>query len=176
MGLPYSAKKEGDPSGALAPRIVGIVKDSHPAESDNPLTHEHMFERPEIVDHVRWPEWSDWNVIIHPLHPYRNLLGAAQRTFEIEFELYFARHYFVQESAEPKPGDLLFTAGRWIVDCGHDTFLTEIHPPFVLATMRTVDYKGNPATEAKMWVNGWFPGDPVEFAIYPPPDLGPTRH
>jgi hypothetical protein len=26
-----------------------------------------------------------------------------------------------------------------------------------------------PATQADIWVNGWYPGDPIEFDIFPPP-------
>jgi hypothetical protein len=26
-----------------------------------------------------------------------------------------------------------------------------------------------PATQANIWVNGWYPGDPIEFDIFPPP-------
>lgn len=36
----------------------------------------------------------------------------------------------------PRKGDRVAICGRWIVDCGHDIFSTEIHPPLVLATAR----------------------------------------
>jgi hypothetical protein len=149
--------------------IMGIVKESRRADNDNPLTHEHR-----IVggNPTKFP--SDWNLILNPLNPYRNLLGRGQRTLEIEFEEYFALHFFVGQDAQPKRGDLVFASGRWIIDCGHDDYNAEIHPPFVLARMHTVVYKGSQATEANIWVNGWFPGDPVEFDIYPPPR--PSAH
>jgi LGFP repeat len=134
--------------------IIGIVKASHLADWDNPLSHELS---------------NDWNVILHPLNPYRNLLRRGQSTLEIEFEEIFVLHFFVGQNGQPARGDLVFASGRWIIDCAHDDYNAEIHPPFVLARMRTVAYQGTQATEANIWVNGWFPGDPVEFDIYPPP-------
>lgn len=151
--------------------IMGIVNRSHRADNDNPLTHEHFFEGSD-VDPFDFP--SDWNVILYPLDPYRNLLRRGQSTLEIEFEEYYALHFFVGQNAQPTRGDLVFASGRWIIDCGHDDYNAEIHPPFVLARLHTVVYKGHQATEANIWVNGWFPGDPVEFNIYPPPRPSPN--
>jgi hypothetical protein len=36
----------------------------------------------------------------------------------------------------PQVGDRIATAGDWIVDCGHDDYHTEIHPPAFLALAR----------------------------------------
>jgi hypothetical protein len=36
-----------------------------------------------------------------------------------------------------QPGDRVVVFGRWIVDCGHDPFGSEIHPPLVLAYARS---------------------------------------
>ena len=35
-------------------------------------------------------------------------------------------------------------------------------------------FGGQPATRADIWVNGWYPGDPIEFDIFPPPRPTPT--
>jgi LGFP repeat len=145
----------------LATPIMGIVQASHPADSDNPLTHEHYGDPPFFP--------SDWRLYLYPLNPYRSLLRSGQQTLELEFEEYFARHFFVGQNGQPTLGNLVFATGRWIIDCGHDNYNAEIHPPFVLARMHTVTFQGTEATEANIWVNGFFPGDPVEFDIYPPP-------
>jgi hypothetical protein len=39
--------------------------------------------------------------------------------------------------------------------------------------MRTVTFNGRPATEADIWVNGFYTGAPVEFDIFPPPRASP---
>ena len=92
----------------------------------------------------------------------------------------------------PREGDLMFTAGRWVIDCAHDTYKTELHPIFMFSKMRTVTtltdpftgivnpnpFGGTPAnpvpaTQADIWVNGWYPGDPIEWDMYPPPRPNP---
>jgi hypothetical protein len=37
----------------------------------------------------------------------------------------------------PIDGDRVAVFGRWIIDCGHDSFSAEIHPPLVLASARS---------------------------------------
>jgi hypothetical protein len=66
----------------------------------------------------------------------------------------------------------MFVSGRWIIDCGHE-YKTEIHPPSIVAIMRTITLEGEPATQARVWVNGFYSGDPVEFDIHPPPRPSP---
>jgi len=48
----------------------------------------------------------------------------------IEFEM---EQGLVTDEYWPAQGDRVATLGRWIVDCGHSNFSTEIHPPLVLA-------------------------------------------
>ena len=40
------------------------------------------------------------------------------------------------ESFRAQAGDRVAVFGRWIVDCGHDPFTSEIHPPLLLACAR----------------------------------------
>jgi len=42
----------------------------------------------------------------------------------------------VPESYRVQGGDRVAVFGRWIVDCGHDNFLSEIHPPLLTAAAR----------------------------------------
>jgi hypothetical protein len=87
-------------------------------------------------------------------------------------------HFLDQAPAymQPQPGDALFTTGRFIVDCGHsDPYRTEIHPPSVMAVMRTIDETEStlpghtPYTLASVWVNSFYSGTAVQLDIYPPP-------
>lgn len=40
---------------------------------------------------------------------------------------------FMPPAFRAKEGDSIVVFGRWIVDCGHDNFQTEIHPPLLFA-------------------------------------------
>ncbi len=145
--------------------LLGIVNKSHKAGQDNPLTHEYHAGPEDLFA-------SDWNVSLRPLHPFGSLV--AENTYvEVEFEAYFANAFFV-EFDWPFRNDLVFTGGRWIIDCGHTPYRTEIHPPFVIAHMRTDSLYGKPATEATIWVNGFYTGDPVSLDIFPPPRPSPN--
>ena len=73
----------------------------------------------------------------------------------------------------PLVGDLFAAAGRWIIDCGHTPYRTELHPVFMFAKMKAEQFQGHLATRADVWVNGWYPGDPIEFDIFPPPRPSP---
>jgi len=145
--------------------ILGIVKAAHGADEDFPYTHDC---KAGILQKWR----SDYNIFVRPLHPFRNLLTVNRSTVEIEFEMCWF-HYGWAAFFDPLPGDLLFASGRWIIDCGHDSYQSEIHPPAIMAMMRTVEYMGTNATQANIWVNEVYTGDPVEFEIYPPPRPSP---
>jgi hypothetical protein len=73
----------------------------------------------------------------------------------------------------PLVGDLFFAAGRWIIDCGHTPYRTELHPIFMFAKMKSERFGGHLTTRADIWVNGWYPGDAIEFDIFPPPRPSP---
>jgi hypothetical protein len=144
--------------------LLGIVRDSHKAGEDNPLTHEYF-------EGVEKKFSSDWNVGVQPLHPFRSL--RAENTFvEVEFEAYFIRAFMVQFDL-PFRNDLYFAAGRWIIDCGHTPYRSEIHPPFVGVHMLTETFNNRPATQANIWVNGYYTGAPVSIDIFPPPRPSP---
>jgi hypothetical protein len=145
--------------------LLGIIKVSDFANEDNPLSHEcHLDE-----SHV-WA--SDWRTYVRPLHPYKNLFGKNSDTIELEIEHCLTMHFFVAYGY-PFRGQLIFTAGRWIIDCGHDSYNSEIHPPSVYVLMHTEPYSTRPATVANIWVNGFYTGDPVDLDIYPPPRPSP---
>ena len=98
-----------------------------------------------------------------------------------------AAHNFL---GSPAVGDLVHMTGRWIVDCGHSPYKTELHPIFSFARAKTVFtetntftgleeplFGGKPATRIAIWVNGWYPGgdnNAIEYDIFPPPR--PTAH
>jgi hypothetical protein len=149
--------------------VFGVAVNSHMAGKDNPFTHENIYELncPEKVDCP-----SDWNVDIIPIGPQSGIapftsILAENTHLELEYEDFYARyaHVFMDW---PLVGDLFFAAGRWIVDCGHRPYRTELHPIFMFAKMKAEEHEGRLATRADIWVNGWYPGDPIEFDIFPP--------
>jgi hypothetical protein len=143
--------------------MLGIVRDSVKASIDNPLTHECHEGPPDFA--------SDWNVSVWPLHPFQSL--RAENTYvEVEFETCFVNPFFAKFEW-PFRNDLYFAAGRWIIDCGHRPYRSEIHPPFVAAHMLTQSFEGQPATQANIWVNGYYTGEPVSIDIFPPPRPSP---
>ena len=170
--------------------IWGAVFDSHRASGDNPTAHEQTFPPcpwprvvlnpalaiDNLVNESICP--SDWDVLIRPLPSYRWMQAVQRDHVAVEFEQVHAQAFMVGYG-EPLPGHLVFASGRFIVDCGHLPWKTEIHPPSVLAVVGTVTHRGKPATQADIWVNAFFPGgtgatDAVEFEIHPPPRPSPS--
>ena len=166
--------------------LRGIIKKARHANWDNPFAHEHPFEPcfPLPGTPAKWaldrettmcP--TDWHIDVIPLPGWKRLLGGgegSQQTRDnlpVEYERAHGKA-FDAFGAAPATGDLMFVSGRWIVDCGHD-YKTEIHPPSVVAIMKTNAHQGTIATKANVWVNGFYSGDRVELQIYPPPRPSP---
>jgi len=144
--------------------MIGIVKSSGMSGEDNPGAHEYYGDPPSFP--------SDWDIHVRPFPQFRRLFGDNTNSLEVEVEYYFVQYFFVS-TGFPNRGDLIFVSGRWIFDCGHSPYNTEIHPPSVMALMRTETYNGRPATVANIWVGGFYPGDPVDIDIFPPPRSSP---
>ena len=135
---------------------------------------------------------SDFEFFVRPLGPMivttpelPSLFGEKNKyVIKTEYEVAYAAaaHNFL---GTPAVGDLLHMTGRWIVDCGHSPYKTELHPLFSFARAKTVFTETNPftgleeplfgrkpATRVAIWVNGWYPGgdnNAIEFDIFPPP-------
>ncbi len=162
--------------------LVGIVTGSEMTAGDDPFSHEHEWNcPPSMGDLLAWsldeitegdgePSFceSDWTLDVVPLPAWRDKLGEGRDSVHIEYEKYYSRVMELFAGSQPRIGDLSFISGRWIVDCGH-SYKTEIHPPGILATMRSSYYQTNSATLANVWITGWFTGGTVEFYIDPPP-------
>lgn len=145
----------------------GYVKSSTPSNLDNPFSHEYHGGPPTFP--------SDWRIHLWPIVPYGNLLAAGKTDMEVEYEDYYA-HAMEAGWGWPVEGDLLFVAGRWVVDCGHSDYHTEIHPPSVVIFARTIEHGGRPATVAFIWANGFYSGAPVDFVIEAPPRTAPDAN
>jgi hypothetical protein len=161
--------------------LRGVASTVKLASGDNPFAHEHTFTpcplgNPAdlgayLTDELICP--SDWDLFVKPLPGSRWMLAPDLDNVAVEYERVHAQHFHVGYD-EPLVGELIYASGRMIVDCGHLPFKTEIHPPSVLAKVRTVDLDGRPATQADIWATGFYSGEPVEFEIMPPPRPSPT--
>ncbi len=126
-----------------------------------------------------------------------NGMAGLKGTLGIEGEQwYFPIGY------RPEPGDRATFDGFWIVDCGHEDFHTEVHPPQVVVSsyMQTAPYlpalgatwnrpkvadryvpetKGLvPATITKIVLTPVWEGPTAEIDVWPPPrpDAGARLH
>jgi hypothetical protein len=199
--------------------VFGVVDEAHMADIDNGLTHRtHNSSCPGdaeelglvfgfltggIVGAEGWAKIgslvcaSDFEFFVRPLGPMivttpqlPSLFGDKNKNvIKTEYEVAYAAaaHNFL---GTPALGDLLHMTGRWIVDCGHSPYKTELHPLFSFARAKTVFtetnlftgleeplFGGKPATRIAIWVNGWYPGgdnNAIEYDIFPPPR--PSAH
>jgi hypothetical protein len=126
---------------------------------------------------------SDWNTHIRPMPEHRFMLAANLATdkLEIEWERTWSEEPFWtnirtgrEPSEYPRPGDFLYAYGRWIIDCGHGPFRSEIHSPQALVWSRTTTYRDREASRVAIWVNHFFDGRPVTFEMAAPPKPSPN--
>ncbi|HNO77984.1 MAG TPA: hypothetical protein PKN33_07970 [Phycisphaerae bacterium] len=190
----------------LGTPVYGVVVESALAGEDFPFSHTWTYDSPPFCSSVFGCP-SDWTLQVSPLGPHRDIgdlpslfaagnkvsgIGPGDgRLIEFEYERFYGE--FVGWMGFPEEGDLIYAVGRWIIDCGHNTFRSELHPIYMYAKMKTVTtitdpftglvntnpFGGQPATRADIWVNGWYPGGDgperaIEFDIYPPPRPSPT--
>lgn len=159
-------------SGFYTP-VTGWVRGSKLACTDNPLTHDYQMtnnsDRCSATD--VFP--SDWNVSVRPLAGFGARTTSEQTYMEIEFEAFYARHFFAGWGW-PVAGDLVATNGYWIMDCGHSPTRAEIHPPYLLSHSRMRKRPdGRLETLTAIWVNGFYSGGEMNLDIWPPPRPSP---
>jgi hypothetical protein len=192
--LPLAALRPPDPGNFISTPLFGVVTFAKLADVDLTLIHEWCYGE----DWIPLNCFSDWIFRIRPYgahagaRTFPSLYGGTKdnTTVKIEYERYYSDGAIWL--GLPTKRDLIFTAGRWVIDCAHDTYKTELHPIFMFSRMRTVTTLTNPftgivdpnpfggtpenpvpATQADIWVNGWYPGDPIEFDVHPPPRPDP---
>lgn len=174
--------------------IFGYVGRSALAGEDFRFSHEWYYNCPGETVRIDCP--SDWTLDIFPIGPHRDvaphqsLFAAGNPTkVELEYEYFYGSFVSFLFGDQPAEGDLIYAVGRWIIDCGHDNFRSELHPIYMYSKMRIVDeiinhftklpeenpFGGRVATRADIWVNGWYPGgQTIEFDVYPPPRPNPN--
>jgi hypothetical protein len=113
---------------------------------------------PKVSDRDVWfthPFGFDWEFFIAPDDPYMGTLAPSNASASGEYgdAIAHARNDLglavgsgvlgvesdqdlIPPAYRVQDGDRVAVFGRWIVDCGHGDFHTEIHPPLLVATAR----------------------------------------
>jgi hypothetical protein len=187
--------------------VFGVILSAFMADIDNVFTHEtHNANCPYFPDTIFGATLpigvfaptcaSDFEFKIRPIGPQpgafpRPSLFGKENTdrIKVEYEEFYAadaQNFF----GAPAAGDLVKATGRWIIDCGHGSYKSELHPIFSYAKMKTLNSEvdrftgiehhlsflagDQMATRADIWVSGWYPGlNPIEIDIFPPPRPSP---
>jgi hypothetical protein len=210
--------KSGPAGDFVAVPVFGAVLDAHMGGIDNALTHETHNSNcpyldlglaigaviapiPAIGTYLAAEDYgadceSDFEFFVRPIGAITKPAGVSSLfgkdntdRIKTEYEVAYAAavHNFL---GAPATGDLVHMTGRWIIDCGHETFKSELHPLFSFARMKTVIsetntftgleddlFGGKPVTRVAIWVNGWYPGgdnNAIEFDAFPPPRPSPN--
>jgi hypothetical protein len=134
-------------------------KISHVEESGGDLSFDHPFSRDftfdVVLDEPYWPLARKLGPGAregggeHELHmelEYGQLLHALpQLKGPAEGESWLSAdkqaHEHVEAAYIPQEGDRIATRGRWIIDCGHNDFHTELHPITFMAFGHAVGSK-----------------------------------
>lgn len=121
----------------------GVVRESKITHTDYPLLHDSHDQ----TFHVRLdPKYNGLN------SDANSVSRLGERLMEMEWESkYFPFRYW------PSAGDRVWMEGRWIFDCGHPPYRTEIHPPQAVAFTRF-----NPI----IFPGDSVPSDAVQTSVY----------
>ena len=146
---------------------------------------------------------SDWNLHVRPLPRYWNHFSTnySLADFEIEWEYVWGAYVFpdgfggfwdgygfldqmeMGSNFGFVAGDMVHLNGRHVIDCGHEPFFAEIHPPNTIVDMRRQDFAvidgmktPDPTTRAQIWVNGFYRSTGPGVTIWAPPRPDPDAY
>jgi hypothetical protein len=129
--------------------VSGAVLNAHPSTADVPFTHPFdkvdwdylvLPDAPALpllapnndeLDDDRAKAITDANDLNLPLHVSADGKHLDHGVLAVEQE-----RGLIPDDYRPRSGDRVAVFGRWIVDCGHDNWQSEIHPPVLTATAR----------------------------------------
>jgi hypothetical protein len=127
----------GSPNSQMV-AVSGIALDAHPSTSDVWFTHPFGFD---WNFNAVWSSNPNYDYLAAPR--YREGADAeddAARLGVVNSGVENARFIhvemdgdFVPDFFKAKDGDSVAVFGRWIVDCGHENYSSEIHPPLLFA-------------------------------------------
>ncbi|HJT49038.1 MAG TPA: hypothetical protein VJ729_12725, partial [Nitrososphaeraceae archaeon] len=142
---------------------------------DRPVVAEGVItSSPTTVNHHEWPfshQSHDNNFHVYLDSKYTGLASVTlpkdeatgQRIMEMEWEIGTANTGITDRFPKqfwPWEGDRVWMMGRWVWDCGHQPYKTEIHPPFATAFTRSEPYifpgdnKPSSAVKSYIYIHG----------------------
>jgi hypothetical protein len=141
----------GDIAGAKQVAVEGPVRTTHLGPTDLPLTHiygddlsmdvgldpslqpfsQHLGPSNDPTDQIHVELAS--GLIPHAVRPSQ---ASPTETWRQASDVDLSG--FIDGFAEPAVGDAALVMGRWIIDCGHGDYGTELHPMSFLAWSHTV--------------------------------------
>jgi FG-GAP-like repeat len=170
---PYEWMQVLNPRAETDDDIVGISGVAViPKLSDNDLFFTHPFG-------------FDWEFFIAPDQAYRALLGPNNLGADNEYKaaeshaqslgIWVPKGVLgVETDQDLVPfdyraveGDRVAVFGRWISDCGHKPFHTEIHPPLLLVTARPGSFPETESTSVTVISLPWLVGQRFEVDDLP---------
>jgi hypothetical protein len=123
-----------------------------------------------------------WNLLAVNADPaFEDKVGMGDMEIEWEHD-WWVPWVNLADNHIPQAGSLIYLNGRWILDCAHPPFHSEIHPPNSFLAMETakptpgmqgIDPTNPFVTRAQIWVNQLYEGQPFQTVIWPPPRPAP---
>jgi hypothetical protein len=163
--------------------VTGFLGGSFLAGDDLGFSHRTYASVNGSLGPIIYDVKSDWNFEVYPFQPYTNVLTLGQlnnpmcmhSNMEIEIEAFdLGLMGPTQRNRTGKSGDIMFASGRWIIDCGHPDWSSEIHPPGIIAISENQNGPYGLETVATLLASGYYTGDPATVEIYPPPRPAPN--
>lgn len=121
--------------------ISGTAINAHPSDEDvwflHPFGNDLNFDVAPDSEYVRLT-----SPILKPdpgIHGTDNSICKARSQFGLNVSNVLHVEMdsgFVPDGYQAKEGDRVAVLGRWVVDCGHDSYGAEIHPPLLYLTAR----------------------------------------
>jgi hypothetical protein len=116
--------------------VAGMAINPHPSPVDGDVWFTHPFGNDWNFD-VVWASNPSFDFLMAPrVKPDEEEDGRRLAAFQTGLEGARVLHVETDSDFVPSPfraasGESVAVFGRWIVDCGHDTFAAEIHPPLM---------------------------------------------
>jgi hypothetical protein len=160
VGVPY--EWADTQNGVDVPALGNVITPKGPG-ADVPFSHPFEFDYTYgvVLDRAYWP-------LLNPrgfesssdCSPAGLSSGRGDQDICAGFPIAHVRHYsdgpegapdnvgilhseiengLIPDFFKPRDGDRVYMRGRRIVDCGHNNFVAEIHPPTIIATARRLD-------------------------------------
>jgi hypothetical protein len=115
------------------------------------------------------PFWNLLSVTADPAFDGQVPMGDMEIEWEADWQNPWTN---LADNHPPRPGTLIYLNGRWILDCAHPPFHSEIHPPNTFMAIEMAQPPAGtqgPVTRSQIWSNEFYEGHPFAVTVWPPP-------